>query len=212
MECRRSGWYRLGGLSSHCAVWTLLLSLCGFVGVGYAQFTPHRLVTAAHVVEGDTMPYEQLRTFELRASRSLLTAEEMRKNRRLINNVKKMLPYAQVGKRELDALEQQLAQVPRTKRKAIIKAKEKEMLDRYTDELKKCTISQGLVLIKLVDRETGKTSYAIVDELRGRLRAGFYQTFARLFGYNLKTGFDPVHDKQDDLINRICLMIEAGQL
>ena len=74
------------------------------------------------------------------------------------------------------------------------------------------TFSQGKVLLKLVDRETGTTSYVLVGELRGKMRASFYQTFARIFGYNLKAHFDPQHNKEDDLIDRIVRAIELGRL
>ena len=68
------------------------------------------------------------------------------------------------------------------------------------------------MLIKLIDRETSRTAYNIVGELRGKLRAGLYQTLAKLFGYNLKTEFDPKHDSKDNLIDRIVISIERGQL
>jgi hypothetical protein len=93
-----------------------------------------------------------------------------------------------------------------------IKAAEKELLADYSDELKDCTISQGKVLLKLIDRETGRTSYVLVTELRGKLRAGVYQTFARLFGYNLKATYDPKNNKEDNLIERIVLSVERGKL
>ena len=122
-----------------------------------------------------------------------------------------MLPYAQEGKRRLDKLERECVSLPSRKRKELIKQTEKQLLSDYSDELKKCTISQGKVLLKLIDRETGSTSYYIVNELRGKLRAGFYQTFARVFGYNLKQQYDPKNNKEDDLIERIVLSIEAGR-
>jgi transcriptional regulator with XRE-family HTH domain len=99
-----------------------------------------------------------------------------------------------------------------TERKEAIKAAEKTLLADYSDELKDCTISQGKVLLKLIDRETGRTSYVLVNELRGKLRAGVYQTFARLFGYNLKASYDPKHNKEDNLIERIVLSVERGKL
>ena len=68
------------------------------------------------------------------------------------------------------------------------------------------------MLIKLIDRETNRTAYKIVGELRGSLRAGLYQTFAKLFGYNLKTKFDPQHDSKDNLIERIVISMDRGQL
>lgn len=188
----------------------LVLSLLLVFVMPHAEAQEH--VSYALVVEGDTLPYYKLHDIHITASSSLLTPKEIKKNQKLIRNVKAMLPYAKLAKTELDKLEREASQLSPKKRKALIKATEKEMLDRYTDELKNFTFSQGLVLLKLVDRETSKTSYVIVNELRGKLRAGFYQTFARLFGYNLKTHYDPAHNKQDDLIERITLMVESGKL
>lgn len=172
------------------------------------QQTQRPVVMKALVVDGDTLPYMELKEVCVH----LLTPNEIKKNQLLIHNIKKMLPYAQVGRKELDELEIQLSKLPKKKQKEVIKAKEKEITDRYTAELKKCTFKQGLVLLKLIDRETGKTSYTIVNELRGKVRASFYQTFARMFKFNLKSGFDPRHDKQDDLIDRICVLVERGLL
>ncbi|RLD53296.1 MAG: DUF4294 domain-containing protein, partial [Bacteroidetes bacterium] len=62
--------------------------------------------------------------------------------------------------------------------------------------------------IKLVDRETGESSYALVQELRGKFTAFFWQTFARLFGYNLKIKYDPLGEDKD--IENIVVMIEQG--
>ena len=114
--------------------------------------------------------------------------------------------------RRLDRLELRIADMPKRQRKEAIKQAEKDLLADFSDELKACTISQGMVLLKLIDRETGRTSYVLVDELRGKIRAGFYQTFARLFGYNLKSAYDPRNNKEDNLIERIVLSIERGKL
>lgn len=176
------------------------------------QEVANRKIRFGKVVDGDTIPFYQLKEVEVIESASLLTQQEIRKNQRLIRNVKKMLPYAKIGKNRLDILERQIADLPKKERKEAIKKAEKDLLADFSDELKACTISQGKVLLKLIDRETGRTSYVLVDELRGKLRAGFYQTFARMFGYNLKAGFDPRHNKEDDLINRIVISIEHGKL
>ena len=177
-----------------------------------SQMTAERKVRFGIIVEGDTLPYYKLKEVTIRESASLLTEQEIRKNQKLIRNVKKMLPYAKIGKQRLDALERSVADLPKRERKEAIKAAEKELLADFSDELKACTISQGKVLLKLIDRETGRTSYVLVDELRGKLRAGFYQTFARLFGYNLKAGYNPKTNKEDNLIERIVLSVERGKL
>ena len=72
------------------------------------------------------------------------------------------------------------------------------------------TFSQGKILIKLIDRETGESSYALVQELRGNFTAFFYQAFARLWGYDLKVRYDP--EGEDQQIEAIVKMIERGQI
>ncbi|MCQ2273214.1 MAG: DUF4294 domain-containing protein [Bacteroidales bacterium] len=177
-----------------------------------AQVVANRNVRFGAVLDGDTVPYYHLKEISIIESASLLTQQEIRKNQKLIRNVKKMLPYAKIGKQRLDELERRVADLPKRERKEAIKKAEKDLLADFSDELKACTISQGKVLLKLIDRETGRTSYVLVDELRGKLRAGFYQTFARLFGYNLKAGYSPRTNKEDNLIERIIISIEHGKL
>jgi len=177
-----------------------------------SQTDATRKVRFGIIVDGDTIPYYRLKEVNVIESGSLLTEKEIRKNQKLIRNVKKMLPYAKIGKQRLDELERRIADMPKRERKEAIKQAEKDLLADFSDELKACTISQGMVLLKLIDRETGRTSYVLVDELRGKIRAGFYQTFARLFGYNLKSAYDPKHNKEDYLIERIVLSIERGKL
>ena len=168
--------------------------------------------TFATIIDGDTVPLYQIKEINVYAGGMLLTKKEIQQNPRLIRNVRLMLPYAQEGKRRLDALEIEIAALPKKQRKQAIKKAEEDLLRDYKGELSNYTFSQGLVLIKLIDRETNRTAYNIVGELRGSLRAGLYQTLAKLFGYNLKDTFDPKRNKKDDLIDRICTSIERGQL
>jgi len=76
--------------------------------------------------------------------------------------------------------------------------------------LKKLTLSQGKLLIKLIDRECDNTSYDLIKLYRGSFRAFFYQGFARLFGANLKSEFD--YTEKDKVLDRIIVLVEAGQL
>jgi hypothetical protein len=95
-------------------------------------------------------------------------------------------------------------------RREYTKQLEDELLKQYEEELKNLTITQGRILIKLIDRETRKTSYEVVKELRGSFQAAFWQAIARIFGSNLKTEFDP--EGEDKVLNEIMIMIENGQL
>ena len=168
--------------------------------------------TFATILDGDTIPYIYLKEVNVWGSYLLLTKKEINKNGKLIRNVKIMLPYAREAKRRLDVLEVEIAQMSPKERKAALKKAEKDIEAEYKKDLKKRTYSQGLVLIKLIDRETSRTAYSLVGDLRGSFRAGLYQALARLFGYNLKTKFDPEHDKKDELMERIVKSIERGQL
>ena len=165
----------------------------------------------AVIINGDTIPRYYLRDVNIIKQVSL-TEEEIRKNKKLIRNIKKMLPYAKAARRELDIIVKEAANLSKSERRKYMKAKEDEIMDRYAAELKKCTISQGKVLLKLLDRETGKSAYTCVGELRGKVRAGFYQSFAWIFGFKLKARYDPEHNKEDNLIERITRYVEAGRL
>ena len=88
--------------------------------------------------------------------------------------------------------------------------KEKELRDQFEDELIHLTISQGKILIKLVDRETGNTTYQVIQELKGGFSAFLWQGVARLFGSNLKSEYDA--DEEDKMIEDIIVRIENGLL
>ncbi|NBC83365.1 MAG: DUF4294 domain-containing protein [Bacteroidetes bacterium] len=131
--------------------------------------------------------------------------------RRLVRNVKKVYPYAKMAGEKLEEVNDSIKNIESERlQKAYIKDIEEEIKEEYEDELKGLTITQGKILIKLIDRETGDTSYELVKDLRGTFSAIFWQTLARLFGSNLKAEFDP--GGEDELLNRIVLMIENGQL
>jgi hypothetical protein len=179
--------------------------------VGVTAQTPTHY-TFGTVLDGDTIPMYFLREVTVYSSGMLLSPKEIKSNAKLIRNVRLMLPYAREGKKRLDVLEVEIAALPKKQRKAAIKEAEKKLLADYKGELKRYTFSQGLVLIKLIDRETSRTAYNIVGELRGAFRAGLYQALARIFGFNLKTKFDPAHDKKDNMIDRIVRSIDRGQL
>ncbi|MBR4148266.1 MAG: DUF4294 domain-containing protein [Bacteroidales bacterium] len=138
---------------------------------------------------------------------------DSRQGRRLVSNVRKVFPYAKLAGDKLKEFDTMLADIPsEAERKHLMKEAEKQLSDQYTEELKKLTFSQGAILIRLIDRETGSTSYKLVQELRGKLRAFFYQGFARLWGYNLKTEYDPKNNPEDEEIEIIATLLERGQI
>ena len=138
---------------------------------------------------------------------------ETRQGRRLVNNVRKVYPYAKIAGNKLQAYDTILAKVDNSnERRRLMKEAEDEITSQYTEELTNLTFSQGAILIRLIDRETGNTSYQVVQELRGKVRAFFYQGFARLWGYNLKSEYDPKTNPEDNDIETIVTLLERGQI
>jgi len=176
---------------------------------GFAQ-EQKAIVVYGTIVDGDTIPVIPLREVNI-YSWKLLDAKQARKMTKLMKNVKIVYPYARLAGIKLDEYEEILMQASDDReRRRIMKQAEDEIEAEYGQELRDLTISQGKILIKLIDRETGESSYDLVSDLRGEFRAVFYQAFARIFGYNLKIKYDPEGEDKD--IEMIVLMIENGQL
>ncbi len=204
--------------------WAVLLVALALGGIARSQPIPegvrpinyrdnvNRLLRQATVLDGDTIPLIHLKPVKVTGRWNLLTEKEIRKNQKLIRNVKKTLPYAKEARRRLQELESELAGMPPQKRKEYVKRVERELLDEFKDDLEHLTLSQGKVLLKLVDRETGSNSYDLVVDLRGKFRASFYNTFARMFGFNMKERFDPTRNKDDNLLERVARSVELGKI
>ncbi len=165
---------------------------------------------SALVRDGDTILISQLDEVVIKP-RSRNATRDLRQYRKLIYNVKKVYPYAKLAGTkfgEVNAHIQSLA--TNRERREYIRQVEEEILKQYENDLKDLTITQGRILIKLIDRETSQTSYQVVKDLRGGFQATFWQAIARLFGSNLKTEYDA--EGEDKMIEEIMLMIEKGQL
>jgi hypothetical protein len=130
---------------------------------------------------------------------------------RLVQRIKKVYPYARKANELLKQYEPQYYNLKTDReRRKLMNEIEDQLLLEYKDDLKKMSISDGRVLIKLIDRETGKTGYTLIKEFRGGFSAVFWQSIARLFKNNLKDQYDPNGD--DRLIEDIVLLIEFGYL
>lgn len=163
------------------------------------------------IVDGDTVLVSSIEEVYILPMRKFESKRQMRKYRRLVKNVKAAYPYAKMAKEKYDEVSANLEDITTDKeRRKYMNQVEKEIQDEFEGELKKLTITQGRILIKLIDREIGETSYDLLSELKGKFTAFFWQALARIFGHNLKTGFDA--EGEDMLLNEIVLLIENGQL
>ncbi len=169
------------------------------------------LVVLAKVEHGDTTLIMTLPEVNVYAMRLFDSRRDIRKVERLIYHVKKVYPYAKLAGIKLREYDRQLVNAKNDRdRRRIMRKAEKELNEEFGGELRDLTFTQGKILLKLIDRETGNTSYNLVKELRGGFTAFFYQGFARIWGYNLKSDYDPNGD--DELIETIVTLIERGQL
>lgn len=164
----------------------------------------------AEIVQGDTFPLIDLGTVEVSANFVFKSHKHYEQWTRLKANVKKVYPYAILAAAKLKEYDKALEKIndPGLK-KAFIKACEKDLRHQFEEELKGLTVSQGKLLMKLIDRETQRTTYEIVKQLRGNFQAAMWQTLACLFGHNMKVEYDPL--VEDILTERAIQLVERGE-
>lgn len=146
-----------------------------------------------------------------RPSKESSRRSEFRKYERLIYNLKKVYPYAVVVRQRLEEVNNEMRLLDSDKsRREYIKEFEKNVFGEYEDDIRQMTITQGRLLIKLIDRETQNTSYELIRDYRGGFTAAFWQGIARIFGTNLKEQYDPYGE--DALIEILIWEIESGRI
>ena len=164
----------------------------------------------AIVVDGDTIPVVSLPPAKATAKRVFKSKREEKNYRRLVYHIKKAYPYAKLAGTKMREVEEEVKNMTPRERKKRMKLLEKEIKRDYEGELMKLSFTQGRILIKLLDRETGNISYDIIQEFRGGFTAWFFQGIAKMFDYDLKTEYDP--EGKDKLIEQIVQKIERGEL
>ena len=187
----------------------LILMGLSFAFVSQAQelFFTHR--DSIVVVDGDTLPHFNLATKTVYPERKFKNRIDEQQYWRLVMRVKKVLPYAKEAAILMQKYELEVPSNARGKdRRAYIRKAEDELMKKYEATFKKMSITDGKVLIKLIDRETQSVSYDLIHELKGGVSAVFWQGVARIFGNNLKTEYDPLGE--DRQIEQIVRYIELG--
>lgn len=163
------------------------------------------------VVDGDTIPMVTLGMISISEERFKQSKRYDRQYSRLKRKVLKAYPYAKVTKELLDDYEEELAKLSSERDKNdYLDIAEAELKAEFEGEIKELTVSEGKILIKLIDRETGDTSYELIKGLKGGFSAFMWQSLAKLFGSDLKASYDPFGE--DHIIERIVQEIETGAL
>ena len=172
----------------------------------------HRLYLAGIVeFEGEEVPWYQIAPVYIFPKLIFANEAEARRYYQIANNIKKVYPIAvdiardvRIHTEHLDSLEE------KRDRDQYMKKMEKELKQKYTPRCKKLTLTQGKLLIKLVDRQCEQTAFRLVRSYMGSFKATFYNTFASIFGASLKKEYDPEVD--DRITERCILLIESGQM
>ena len=175
-----------------------LLMLCKVSFSQNFEKSDSSMILRKVVMDGDTFYLYSFNQFILKEFNSKKDRDAYIK---LVRNVKKVMPYAKLAAFRLQMMDDNLNQLP-TKRfkKKYIKSTEDAIKDEFIGQLKKLTISQGKLLIKLIHRETGNTTYEILKQYRGSASTMFYGIWARMYNANIDTKYDPIKDYQIEYI------------
>lgn len=168
-------------------------------------------LVATCIYEGERIPEIDLPTVYIFKPLVFKNVKERMEYNRLVRNVKIVYPIAREINRAIIETYEYMQTLPDEKaRQKHMKLVEKGLKEQYTPRMKKLSFTQGKLLIKLVDRQSNSSSYELVKAFMGPFKAGFYQTFAAIFGASLKKQYEPEGD--DKLTERVVLLVESGQL
>ena len=162
------------------------------------------------VIEGnDTIPVVYLKEVPVFPPLVFKNNKERQEYDKLVRDVKRTLPYAKLVFNTLVETYEYIQTLPDDKsRDTHLRKMEKELFRDYKPELKKLTLTQGKLLLKLVDRECNQSSYQLVTAFLGKVRASFWNLFANMLGASMKTDYDP--KGKDAMTERVVQLVERG--
>lgn len=163
------------------------------------------------IVEGnDTIYIDQIRASKIYSRLPKMKGREWRQYYRLVHNFSKAYPYALVAKKLVVEADSVIAadNLKGIKREKYINKVQKELFSVFESQMRSLTVSQGALIMKLVDREVGKSSYNIIKGYKSGITAGFWQGIAKMFGSDLKKPYDP--EGEDEATEELVQIWEAG--
>ena len=162
--------------------------------------------------QGDTVFMETLDPVWIFPKGRRMRDGDWRRYYKLVYNFNKVYPYALVGRKMMRQVDSTLAAdaARRSERSRYIKDVERELFRLFEKDIRQMTITQGLVLMRLVDRECGLNAFEIIKTYESGFAANFWQLVARLFSQNLKTRYDPSKG-EDAKIEELCKIWDSGQ-
>ena len=159
---------------------------------------------------GEFIPYRELENVYVSKLDPQKLADAIAAYNRLRNAVYVTYPYARTAGSTLNDVAAHLEKIPsKSKKKAYIKSREKELKKEFSDPLENLSVYQGKVLMKLINRQTGNNCYDIIKEYKGGFNARMYQTVAFVFGSSLRQDYDLENDPRDRQIENIVKEIDG---
>lgn len=166
---------------------------------------------AVHIKDGDTLFIAWLHDIWVYPPMKFKNKKQEKFYWKTVRDVKKTLPYAKMITREMAYADEELAKLADDReRRKWWRSFERQLYKKYEKDLRGMYASQGRMLMKLMDRETNRTSYDLIKKYRGKASANFWQFVAKLFRNDLKEEYD-ASDK-DKIIERVINLVEAGEL
>jgi len=162
--------------------------------------------TFYYIIEGDTIPREYIDLDEVVLLNKLEFNSKQDRRRYLIlrRKTRKVYPYAKLASERLTTMTQRLETIEKKRdRKRYTRRIQKYIEEEFSEKLKKLTRTEGQILVKLIHRQTGRTAFDLVKELRTGWRAFWYNTTANLFDISIKESYQPFDVKEDYLIEDI---------
>ena len=160
-------------------------------------------VLNAVVIGNDTIPSTQLREVTIITKRQFDNPIEAYRFNKLRRDVITVYPYAQKVVNTLEVMNENLSKIKRKRdKKRYLRNFEKEIKSNFKKPLKNLTVTQGKILVKIIQRETGESCYDLIKEYKTSISAYFWQRLGSVLGYDLKVQFDPVIDKDIEIILR----------
>ena len=160
---------------------------------------------------GDSIPNMRLHEFYCSPKPVFKNKRKQQQYDRMVRNVRYLYPLARLVRTTLIETHDYLETLPDKKaRQQHISRVEKGVKEQYGPLARRLSRSQGRILVKLIDRECGQTSYEMVRAFLGPAKAAFYQVFAGLFGNSLTKHYDPEGDDKE--MERIVRQVESGQI
>lgn len=164
-----------------------------------------------YIIEGkDTIYIDNIRASKVYSRVPRMKGREWRKYYRLVHNFSKTYPYAIVARKLVAEADSTIAadKLKRVKRDRYINQVQKELFSVFESQMRSLTVSQGALLMKLIDREVGKSSYNIIKDYKNGMAAGFWQGIAKIFGSDLKKPYDP--EGEDKATEELVELWESG--